>query len=90
MWYEDYFKKHPYLIRQAGIGAVSVITFTVALGEHKIEAEHMIYRDDLPAHVCHYESPVTAMCYATSGSGISTSNISLTPVNLFRSFQSRV
>ena len=77
MWYEDYLKKHPYLPRQAAIGAVSVLTFAVVIGEHKIEVERRFYRDDLPAHVYHYESPLPMTYCLTSGSGTIASSISL-------------
>lgn len=73
MWYEDYLKKHPYLTKQVGIGAVSVITFAVLVGEHKLEAEHRFYRDDLSAHVYFYDSPATASFCVASGSGTSAS-----------------
>ena len=80
MWHEDYLKRHA-LISQIGIGAIFGITFTVAMCEHKLEAEHRFYRDDLPAHVYPYDTSLNASYCMASGSTIGTSNFEQLRIN---------
>ena len=76
---EEYFKRHPFLIKQIVIPAFAIAAVTVPLIENRLEAEHRFYRDDLPAHNCFYESPSPAAGFVV---GITSSTLSLQFVNL--------